>query len=304
MIEVKSIADYFSDLQAELCKRFENIGGSQFENDIWQKAHGNGNSRICENGAVFEKAGVNFSYVRGDQLPQSASAVHNQYADAKFEATGISLVVHPKNPYVPTAHCNFRLFQLYPQDKEPQWWFGGGYDLTPYYPFLEDVITWHQSAFDACRPFGDTVYLEFKNWCDEYFYLKHRDEMRGVGGLFFDNLNRWGEVKTFEFIRTLAHSFMDTYPSIVERRLGHEYGEHERDFQAYRRGRYAEFNLLYDRGTLFGLQFGGRIESILMSLPPKVQWKYKWQPAPDSPEQVLYQDYLKPKDWLGVIDKK
>ena len=263
---------------------------------IWVSKKGGGRSRVLRNGGVFEQAGVNFSHVFGDQLPPSATKTRPDLAGHGFQALGVSLVLHPHNPYVPTTHANFRFFIA--GDDDPVWWFGGGYDLTPYYPFIEDVVEWHQTARAACNVLGGDTYDRYKQWCDEYFFLKHRDETRGVGGLFFDDLNEPGFDVSFEFVRSVGDSFMKAYAPIVKRRSGHPYGERQREFQLYRRGRYVEFNLIYDRGTIFGLQSGGRTESILMSLPPQVRWEYNWQPEPDSPEAVLYTDFLRPRDWL------
>lgn len=299
-MNIDKVSDYLSQLQNDACARFQALDGGQFKEDPWQHAGGGGgNSRVLENGAVFEKAGVNFSRIRGDQLPAAALAKRTEWSGNRFEAVGISIVLHPQNPYVPTAHCNLRFFVLHSDDGEPKWWFGGGYDLTPYYPFAEDVIAWHRAAHAACSTFGADVYPEFKHWCDKYFYLHHRNETRGIGGIFFDDLNRWGFDCTFDFIRAVGESFVNAYGDIVSRRRDTEYGDRERAFQLYRRGRYVEFNLVYDRGTLFGLQSGGRCESILMSLPPQVKWQYGWEPEPGTAEHALYRDYLKPRDWLG-----
>ncbi len=240
---------------------------------------------------------MGFSHVFGDQMPPSATKNRPELAGKAFQAVGVSLVLHPRNPYIPTTHANFRFFTA--GQRKPVWWFGGGFDLTPYYPFLDDVVHWHTVAKSACDPFGDDLYPRYKQWCDEYFYLRHRDETRGVGGLFFDDLNELGFDKSFEFVRTAGDSFLKAYRPIVEKRISHRFGERQRNFQLYRRGRYVEFNLIYDRGTLFGLQSGGRTESILMSLPPMVRWEYDWQPEPGSPEEALYKDYLRPRDWLG-----
>ena len=244
-------------------------------------------------------SGVGFSKVFGDQMPPSATKSRPELAGRGFQAVGVSLVIHPRNPYVPTTHANVRFFIAEHPTEDPVWWFGGGFDLTPYYPFQEDVVGWHETAKAACDGFGDDAYEKYKKWCDEYFYLKHRGETRGVGALFFDDLNEPGFEQSFAFQRSVGDHFMKAYRPIVEKRRDTEYGERERDFQLYRRGRYVEFNLIYDRGTLFGLQSGGRTESILMSLPPEVRWRYDWHPEPGSREAVLYQDYLRPRDWLG-----
>jgi coproporphyrinogen III oxidase len=250
-------------------------------------------------GETFEQAGINFSHVQGEQLPGSATAHRPELAGRSFQAMGVSLVIHPRNPYVPTSHANVRFFVAEKPGEAPVWWFGGGFDLTPYYPFHEDVLHWHRTARTACEPFGDEVYPKYKKWCDEYFYLKHRQETRGVGGLFFDDLNEWGFDKSFAFMKSVGDHYLPAYLPIVAERKQTPHGERERDFQLYRRGSYVELNLVYDRGTLFGLQSGGRTESILMSLPPLVKWRYKWQPEPGTAEAELYENYLKPRDWLG-----
>jgi coproporphyrinogen III oxidase len=269
---------------------------------VWRRAEGGGGeSRVLRDGAVFEQAGINFSHVRGGALPASASAHRPELAGAGFEATGVSLVIHPLNPYVPTAHANVRFFMA-TKDAEPgSWWFGGGFDLTPYYPFDEDIVHWHRTAKAACDPFGLDVYTRYKAWCDRYFFLKHRGETRGIGGVFFDDLNDWGFERCFEFLRSVGDHFVQAYLPIVERRRYSSFGEREREFQLYRRGRYVEFNLVYDRGTLFGLQSGGRTESILMSLPPLARWEYDYRPAPGSAEERLHKDYLHPRDWLADL---
>ena len=253
---------------------------------------------MLNDGDIIEQGGVNFSHVRGTSMPASATANRPDLAGRSFEAIGVSLVIHPRNPYAPTCHANVRFFIAEKEGEEPIWWFGGGYDLTPYYGFQEDVIHWHQTAKKACDPFGLSTYQKYKKWCDEYFYLKHRDETRGVGGLFFDDLNEGGFEHCFNFLQSIGNSFLKAYLPILERRKDTPFGERERDFQLYRRGRYVEFNLVYDRGTLFGLQSGGRTESILMSLPPLVKWRYNWQPEPETDEAMLYDVFLKPQDWL------
>jgi len=298
--QTDDVKNYLLSLQNRIVAELEAIDGKgQFLKDAWQRPEGGGGeSRVLADGAVFEKAGVNFSHVFGNELPPSATKTRPDLAGQGFEAMGVSLVLHPRNPYVPTTHANFRLFTAGSGD-EPVWWFGGGFDLTPYYPFLEDVVEWHETARAACAEFGDDYYPRFKKWCDEYFFLKHRGETRGVGGLFFDDFNELGFERSFAFVRTVGDSFMQAYGPIVRRRQQHPYGDRQRDFQLYRRGRYVEFNLIYDRGTVFGLQSGGRTESILMSLPPLVRWEYDWKPEADSPEAKLYDDYLKPRDWLG-----
>jgi coproporphyrinogen III oxidase len=303
MIDSDAVKDYLLTLQNRIVAELEDIDGKgRFRRDSWQRdGGGGGESRVLDGGTIFEKAGVNFSHVFGDELPPSATKTRPDLAGKGFEAMGVSLVLHPINPYVPTTHANFRLFHAGDEDN-PAWWFGGGYDLTPYYPFLEDVVDWHKTAKAACMPFGPDYYQRFKHWCDEYFFLKHRNETRGVGGLFFDDFNELGFDKSFEFVRSVGDSFMRAYAPIVKRRHQHPYGDRQREFQLYRRGRYVEFNLIYDRGTVFGLQSGGRTESILMSLPPLVRWEYDWHPELDSPEAKLYSDYLKPRAWLGDND--
>jgi len=287
------------DLQDRICAALEAAdGGGRFVEDLWQRAEGGGGrSRVLKNGAVFEQGGVNFSRVEGAQLPPSASAHRPELAGRSWTALGVSLVLHPHNPYVPTTHMNVRYFEARADGAETAWWFGGGFDLTPYYPFDDDVRDWHRVARDLCAPFGADVYARYKRWCDEYFYLKHRAETRGVGGLFFDDLSAWGFERSFAFQQAVGNGFIDAYVPIVENRKRIPFGEREREFQLYRRGRYVEFNLVYDRGTLFGLQSGGRAESILMSLPPRVRFEYGYAPEPGSVEARLA-DYLKPRDWI------
>jgi len=301
----EQVAAWLKALQDRICRNLENLDGQAvFLKDDWQHEFGGGGqSRVLENGAVFEKAGVNFSHVHGSQLPDSALSHRGQLRLTSFQAVGVSLVVHPRNPYVPTSHANVRLFSGYDDDHKPFWWFGGGFDLTPFYPFDEDILHWHQVAQRCCVPFGADVYPRYKSWCDRYFYLPHRDETRGVGGLFFDDLHEWGFGKSFEFMRRVGDAYMQGYAPIVERRSTIPYAERERLFQLYRRGRYVEFNLLYDRGTRFGLESGGRTESILMSMPPLAAWKYDWHTAPDSREAKL-NEYLKPRSWLGEESPK
>jgi len=303
MNRIDEVISYLTSLQFRIVSELEHLDGkAQFIEDAWTREQGGGGlSRVLKNGALFEQAGVNFSHVFGDRLPPSATKNRPDLAGQGFQAAGVSLVLHPHNPYVPTTHANFRYFIAAPDSDNPVWWFGGGYDLTPYYPFPEDVVEWHRTAKEACDPFGDAVYERYKKACDEYFFLQHRNETRGVGGLFFDDLNEPGFADSFAFLQSVGDSFMRAYAPIVERRKKHRFGERQRDFQLYRRGRYVEFNLIYDRGTIFGLQSGGRTESILMSLPPKVRWEYDWQPAEDSAEALLYTDYLRPRDWLGEI---
>ena len=298
---IDAVREYLLSLQDSICKEVEAADGqASFAVDNWERpAGGGGRTRVMNNGAVFEQAGVNFSEVSGDNLPPSATASRPELAGRSFQAMGVSLVIPPHNPYVPTSHANVRFFIAEKAGEAPIWWFGGGYDLTPYYTFDEDVIHWHQTAKKACDPFGDKVYEEYKKWCDEYFFLKHRNEPRGVGGLFFDDLNTPDFEHCFGLLRSVGSSYTSAYLPIVERRKHLNYTEQQRDFQLYRRGRYVEFNLVYDRGTLFGLQSGGRTESILMSLPPLVKWRYNWQPEPGSAEARLYEHYLKPQDWLA-----
>lgn len=288
------------DLQDRICAALADCDGAEtFKEDSWEREEGGGGrSRVLVEGGVIEKGGVNFSHVTGGRLPASATAHRPELAGRSFEAMGVSLVIHPHNPYVPTSHANVRFFIAEKEGEDPVWWFGGGYDLTPYYGFDEDCRHWHQVAAAACKPFGAEVYPQYKRWCDEYFFLKHRNEARGVGGLFFDDLNEPGFAQSFAFMRAVGDSYCEAYLPIVERRKTMSYGERERQFQLYRRGRYVEFNLVYDRGTLFGLQTGGRTESILMSLPPLVRWEYDWQPESGTPEHKLYTDYLQPREWM------
>mgnify|MGYP001813299913 FL=1 len=299
--QVELVREYLLSLQDNICKAFEQLDGSgRFREDSWTRDEGGGGrSRVMEDTAVFEKAGINFSHVFGATLPASATASRPELAGRSFQAMGVSLVIHPHNPYVPTSHANVRFFIAEKEGMEPVWWFGGGFDLTPYYGFVEDAVHWHRLAKEACTPFGDDVYARYKQWCDEYFYLKHRDEPRGVGGLFFDDLNEGGFEKCCNFMISVGNHYLPAYLPIVERRKDIEYGDREKDFQRYRRGRYVEFNLVYDRGTLFGLQSGGRTEAILMSLPPEVTWRYDWHPDPGTPEAELYEVFLKPTNWLA-----
>lgn len=300
MNRIDDVKTWLQQLQNRICAELETIDGqAQFAIDKWERdGGGGGESRVLSGGSVFEQAGVGFSHVFGDEMPPSATKSRPELAGKSFQAVGVSLVLHPQNPYVPTTHANFRFFTA--GEKKPVWWFGGGYDLTPYYPFHEDVVHWHRTAKNACDPFGEDLYPKYKDWCDKYFFLKHRDETRGIGGLFFDDVNEMGFDKSFEFVRSVGDSFLDAYKPVVRQRMDHPFGDRQREFQLYRRGRYVEFNLIYDRGTLFGLQSGGRTESILMSLPPQVRWQYNWQPEPDSPEAQLYKDYLRPRNWLEI----
>ncbi|MCB1033490.1 MAG: oxygen-dependent coproporphyrinogen oxidase [Acidobacteria bacterium] len=296
----EEVERYFLDLQDRICTALESLDGGRFSKDSWRRAQGGGGeSRVLAEGNVFEKAGVNFSRVCGEDLPPAATGQRPELAGRSFEAMGVSLVLHPRNPHVPTSHANVRFFLAEKEGEEPVWWFGGGFDLTPYYPYREDVLHWHENARAACLPFGAEVYPRFKAWCDEYFFLRHRGETRGVGGLFFDDLNEWGFERSFAFVRSVGDHFLPGYLPIVERRKGTPFGERERSFQLMRRGRYVEFNLIYDRGTLFGLQSGGRTESILMSLPPRADWHYAWTPEPASREAELYEEFLQPRNWLN-----
>jgi coproporphyrinogen III oxidase len=301
-VNLETVKAFLLSLQDKICQSLEQADGqATFIEDTWQrKEGGGGRTRVIREGAFIEQGGVNFSHVYGDSMPASATAHRPELAGRSFQACGVSLVIHPKNPHVPTSHANVRFFIAEKEGEEPIWWFGGGFDLTPFYPVLEDVKHWHQTAFNLCAPFGDNVYDDYKKWCDEYFYLKHRDETRGVGGLFFDDLHQWGFDRCFEFMRAVGNGFLDAYLPIVAKRKDFPFTEQQRDFQLYRRGRYVEFNLVWDRGTLFGLQTGGRTESILMSMPPLARWEYDFKPEPDSLEANLYDNYLSPKDWLQI----
>lgn len=294
---------FFMELQDKICAELTAVDGVEFEQDEWQRAEGGGGrSRVLKGGNIFEQAGVNFSHVFGANMPASATAHRPELEGRSFNACGVSLVIHPNNPHIPTTHANVRFFIAEKPGAEPVWWFGGGFDLTPFYPQEEDVVYWHQTAFDLCQPFGNDVYPKYKKWCDDYFYLKHRDETRGVGGLFYDDLNEWGFEQSFSFTKAVGKGFLEAYLPIVERRKDDAYSDEQRQFQLYRRGRYVEFNLVYDRGTLFGLQTGGRTESILMSMPPLARWEYQYQPSPESLEAKLYERYLKPQDYLGLVN--
>ncbi len=301
VVDTALVIEYLRSLQMRICSSLEDVDGrAKFQQERWERpGGGGGESRVLKNGNVFEQAGVGFSHVFGSEMPPSATKNRPELAGRRFQAMGVSLVLHPLNPYVPTTHANFRFFTTDGDDGEAVWWFGGGFDLTPYYPFEDDVLHWHRTAKAACQPFGDDLYARYKQWCDEYFFLRHRGETRGVGGLFFDDVMSAGFDKSFAFVRSVADSFLPAYLPIVKSRHKHKYGERQREFQLYRRGRYVEFNLLYDRGTLFGLQSEGRTESILMSLPPRVRWEYNWQPDAGSPEADLYKNYLQPRDWLA-----
>jgi coproporphyrinogen III oxidase len=299
--EKDAVRRYLLGLQESITARVAGADGAAgFRCDAWQRpGGGGGESRVLCGGALLEQGGVGFSHVLGEGLPASATQQRPELAGAAFEAMGVSLVFHPRNPYVPTVHMNVRFFIAEPAGGPAVWWFGGGFDLTPFYPFHDDVLGWHRVAQAACAPFGADVYPRYKDWCDRYFFLKHRGETRGVGGLFFDDLNEWGFERCFAFQRAVGDAFLAAWLPIAERRRDTPFGERERQFQLYRRGRYVEFNLVFDRGTHFGLQSGGRTESILMSLPPLVRWEYDWHPEPGSPEALLYSDYLRPRDWLA-----
>lgn len=299
-IDEQGVRQYLLNLQDTICDALSSLDGSEFIEDSWPRdAGGGGRSRVLTQGTVFERAGVNFSHVTGDTLPPSATASRPELSGVPFAAMGVSLVLHPNNPYAPTSHANVRFFVATTATGEPVWWFGGGFDLTPYYGFVEDCVHWHETARAACAPFGTTLYPEFKRQCDAYFYLKHRDEPRGIGGLFFDDYTRGGFDAAFAFMRSVGDHFLPAYTPIVERRKDTPFGARERDFQLYRRGRYVEFNLVWDRGTLFGLQSGGRTESILMSMPPEARWRYNYQPEAGSEEARLTDYFLSCRDWLN-----
>lgn len=298
-IDINVVITFLKSLQDKICAELEAADGrGKFIEDNWQRAEGGGGrTRVLTDGDVIEQGGVNFSVVSGDKLPPSATAHRPELAGRKWQACGVSLVIHPKNPFVPTSHANVRFFVAEKEGEEPVWWFGGGFDLTPFYPFKEDVVHWHQTAKDICQPFGEEVYLEYKKWCDEYFYLKHRNETRGVGGLFFDDLNKWSFEQCFDYIKAVGAGFIDAYIPLIEKRKATPYDDTHRQFQLYRRGRYVEFNLVFDRGTLFGLQSGGRTESILMSMPPLARWEYNFQ-ANDGSAEAKLQNYLVAQNWL------
>ena len=303
-MNTQPVKEFLLELQELIVERMEQIDGQSFRRDSWERPEGGGGiTRLIEEGAFLERGGVNFSHVKGDRLPPSASAHRPELAGRHWEAMGVSLVMHPRNPYVPTTHMNVRFFVAEKPGEAPVWWFGGGMDLTPYYGFEEDAVHFHAMCKRSLDPFGADYYPRFKKWCDEYFYLKHRNEPRGIGGIFFDDLAEGGFENCFNLTESVGDHFLAAYLPIVERRGDLPYGEREREFQAYRRGRYVEFNLVFDRGTLFGLQSGGRTESILMSMPPIVKWRYDWKPEPGSPEARLYSDFLRPRDWLGEFLK-
>jgi coproporphyrinogen III oxidase len=299
-MDLPAVEQYLKGLQRSICEELSAIdGAASFETESWDRPEGGGGiSRVLAEGDVFEKGGVNFSYVEGGKMPGSATQHRPELAGRSFKAMGVSLVMHPRNPYAPTSHANVRCFVAEKEGEAPVWWMGGGFDLTPYYGREEDVVHWHQTAKNACDPFGDDVHAKYKKWCDDYFYLPHRAEPRGVGGLFYDDLNEWGFKKSFDFMQSVGDSFSRAYVPIVLNNKDRDYGERERQWQLYRRGRYVEFNLVFDRGTLFGLQSNGRTEAILMSLPPLVRWDYGVTPEPGTPEAELLDYYLKPKDWV------
>ena len=299
---IEQVEKYLLNLQNDICEEFGGLDTkSSFDKDVWEREDGRGSgiTRVITNGSLFEKGGVNFSIISGDKMPKSATELRPELAGRKYTALGISLVLHPENPFIPTTHANVRFFIAENEEEEPLWWFGGGFDLTPYYGFEEDAIHWHKIANKACEPFGEKVYEKYKKWCDDYFYLSHRDEQRGIGGLFFDDLNEGGFDSCFEFMKSIGNHFVEAYKPIVLKRQETPYNEKQKDFQLFRRGRYVEFNLVQDRGTLFGLQSGGRTESILMSLPPKVKWIYQFNISPNSEEEKLTNYYLKPRDWIS-----
>ena len=299
---IEQVEKYLLNLQNDICEEFGGLDTkSSFDKDVWEREDGRGSgiTRVITNGSLFEKGGVNFSIISGDTMPKSATELRPELAGRKYTALGISLVLHPENPFIPTTHANVRFFIAENEEEEPLWWFGGGFDLTPYYGFEEDAIHWHKIASKACEPFGEKVYEKYKKWCDDYFYLSHRDEQRGIGGLFFDDLNEGGFDSCFEFMKSIGNHFVEAYKPIVLKRQETPYTEKQKDFQLYRRGRYVEFNLVQDRGTLFGLQSGGRTESILMSMPPKVKWIYQFNISANSEEEKLTNYYLKPRDWIS-----
>ena len=302
-INPNAVFEYLQGLQGRIVEAVELIDGKNFLHDSWQRPEGGGGtSCMLEEGNIFERAGIGFSHVRGNKLPPAATAAHPEAAGRGWEAMGVSLVFHPRNPYVPTVHMNVRFFVARAQnaDEKDIWWFGGGMDLTPYYGFEEDAVHFHRTCRDALAPFGTDLYPSFKKECDEYFFLKHRGEPRGIGGVFFDDFNKLGFENSFAMLKAVGDGFINAYLPIVQRRKDIAYGERERDFQAYRRGRYVEFNLVFDRGTLFGLQSNGRTESILLSMPPIVKWRYDWKPETGSPEAKLYTDFLIGKNWLSI----
>lgn len=300
---VPQVKEYLLEIQNHITNSLEaeETEDHKFKEDAWHYKHGKGGgkTRVLANGNIFEKAGVNFSHVVGDKLPAAATQARPDLAGHHFQALGVSLVIHPRNPFIPTSHANIRFFIAEKAGSPARWWFGGGFDLTPYYGFKEDCIHWHEVAKKACDPFGADIYLKHKQWCDNYFFLPHRNEARGVGGLFYDDLNEWRFDKCFSHMQSIGNHFTQAYIPIVHKRKEHDYTDKQKKFQLYRRGRYVEFNLVYDRGTIFGLQSKGRTESILMSLPPQVEWHYNWQPTPGSLEEKLYTEFLPARDWLS-----
>lgn len=314
--DVKAVKNYLLKLQDSICAQLaKEDGGAEFVIDEWRREKnpekpgmtGGGRTSLLVDGNVIEQGGVNFSHVHGKSMPASATAHRPELAGRSFQAMGVSLVIHPYSPMIPTSHANVRFFIAEKEGEDPVWWFGGGFDLTPYYGFDEDCLDWHQTARNACEPFGEDIYPRFKQWCDDYFYIKHRDEQRGIGGLFFDDLNQdfkaWDFEQCFAFLRSVGDHYIKAYLPIMAKRKTLPFSDEQKDFQLYRRGRYVEYNLVYDRGTLFGLQSGGRTESILMSLPPLVKWRYNWKPQAGSEEERLYEYFLKPRDWLGSENK-
>ena len=298
---IEQVEKYLKNLQNDICDEFGSLDSkSSFDKDAWERDDGRGRgiTRVISNGSLFEKGGVNYSIISGDKMPKSATELRSELEGRRYTALGISLVLHPDNPFIPTTHANLRFFIAENEKEEPLWWFGGGFDLTPYYGFEEDSIHWHQISNNACKPFGDKIYDKYKKWCDDYFYLSHRDEQRGIGGLFFDDLNEGGFESCFEFMKSIGNHFTKAYMPIVKKRQGTPFTKKHKDFQLYRRGRYVEFNLIQDRGTLFGLQSGGRTESILMSLPPLANWTYQYKIETNSEEEKLTNYYLKPRNWI------
>ncbi|KTD03220.1 oxygen-dependent coproporphyrinogen oxidase [Fluoribacter gormanii] len=300
MNQITQVKTYLGELQKSICNELLAIDNkANFLSDHWDDPNlGYGTSCVISNGDVFEKGGVNFSHVRGRNLPASATEKRPELSGYQFEVLGVSIVIHPINPYVPTSHANFRFFIATKEHAESIWWFGGGFDLTPYYGFVDDCVYWHTMAKEACDSFGDDIYPRYKKWCDDYFHIKHRNEPRGIGGIFFDDLNMWEFATCFNFLKAVGNQYTKAYCPIVLRRKSMSYTERQKSFQLYRRGRYAEFNLIHDRGTAFGLQTGGRVESILMSLPPQAAWVYDWHPEPGSEEENLYTEFLINKNWL------
>ena len=297
--DIDKVRQYLQELQKNIILMAYKYDDKNFYEDSWSRDEGGGGiTCVLQDGSCFDKAGVNFSDISGDQLPAAATNIRPELKGKNYQAMGVSVVCHPKNPHIPTAHLNVRLFIAYNKNSNPVWWFGGGFDMTPYYGYAEDAIHWHKTAKEVCSPFGKEIYDEYKKNCDDYFHIKHRKEQRGIGGIFFDDLNIWEFEKCFNFIKSVGNGFIKAYEPIVGKRLNESYDDKQKDFQLFRRGRYAEFNLVYDRGTLFGLQSNGRTESILMSMPPLVKWKYKYEIEKDSDEEKLYNNFLVPKKWV------